>query len=80
MAPELDKRLFPARLREFRAAVGWTQAELAAKLGISQQGLAHWENGVRLPTLDTYWDLCMILEKSQDDFTRPAKKKGKRNA
>ena len=38
-----------AALRERREAAGMTQAELAARLGITQQTLSKHERGVRAP-------------------------------
>lgn len=42
-----------ARLRARREALGWSQAELAEKVGISANYVGVLERGLKLPTLDT---------------------------
>lgn len=41
---------FDTRLREAREARGWTQGELADKLGVAQPFVSQLENGRRRPT------------------------------
>ncbi len=38
------------RLREARAAAGWTQAELAERVGVSRKTINTVENGVFVPS------------------------------
>jgi putative transcriptional regulator len=38
------------RLREARVAVGWTQAELAERVGVSRKTINTVENGVFVPS------------------------------
>ena len=38
------------RLREARAAAGWTQAELARRVGVSRKTINTVENGVFVPS------------------------------
>ena len=38
------------RLREKREAVGWTQAELAERIGVSRKTVNTVENGVFIPS------------------------------
>lgn len=38
------------RLRELRAARGWTQAELALRIGVSRKTINTIENGVFVPS------------------------------
>lgn len=40
-------------LRE-RERLGWTQAELAAKVGVSGPAIAYWEAGVRTPRVNMW--------------------------
>lgn len=39
-------------IRTLRLKKGWTQQDLADKLGVSQQTIAKWENKRGLPTVD----------------------------
>lgn len=39
------------RIRALREACGWSQVELAAKLGRTQTAISYWENGEREPGL-----------------------------
>lgn len=34
----------------YRVRMGWTQAELAEKIGVTQSTVAQWEKGKTLPT------------------------------
>ena len=40
------------RIREARAAKGWTQAELAERAGVTQQSIQRYESGAREPRAD----------------------------
>lgn len=60
------KKIFAARLREARKAKGLTQAQIAAKIGISQGSYAQYENMKREPSLQTLAWLSKILERSID--------------
>ena len=42
-----------ALLRQARTGAGWSQAELAARLGTTQPVVSRWERGVDVPRLDT---------------------------
>lgn len=50
------------RIKEARKKRGWTQAELANKLGISYVGVSQWENNQRNPKLETLRQIAMALE------------------
>jgi transcriptional regulator with XRE-family HTH domain len=41
-----------AAMRSAREQRGWTQADLAARLGVSQSTISFWENGVEVPMLE----------------------------
>lgn len=40
-----------ARLRELRVKAGWTQQELASRLGTQANRISDWEIGNHIPTL-----------------------------
>lgn len=43
-------------LRDLRAAEGWTQAELAEKMGIPWVTVTRWDRGATTPTSETILD------------------------
>jgi transcriptional regulator with XRE-family HTH domain len=52
--------VFGQKLRELRKIEGWTQEEVAKKLGISKQTYSHYENENRKPSLDTIKQLALV--------------------
>lgn len=54
------------RIRERRTELGWTQAVLARKAGISKGFLSDVENGKRSVGADTLLDIARALGKSLD--------------
>jgi transcriptional regulator with XRE-family HTH domain len=57
MSPET----FGMRLKELRNKKGWSQATLAAKLGVTREYLARLEGGRHDPPLSTVERLAKIL-------------------
>lgn len=55
---------FGARLRAQREALGWTQAKLAEKAGVTSNYIGVLERGLKLPTLETLVVLAKALEMS----------------
>lgn len=51
-----------ARLRAQREALGWTQAKLAAKAGVTSNYIGVLERGLKLPTLETLIFLAKALD------------------
>ena len=45
-----------------------TQTELAQRLGISQQTVSHYCKGSKMPSLDTFANLCAILDVDANDI------------
>lgn len=41
---------------------GMTQKEIGIKLGVSQQTISHYIKGDKMPALDTFANLCKVLE------------------
>lgn len=50
------------KLAEAIKQSGLTQTALAKRLGISQQTVSHYIKGDKMPALDTFANLCTILE------------------
>ena len=59
------------RIREARQAMGMTQAELAKRLGVTYQNIGQWENGKRIPRVETLMKIGQALNVSWIWFTRP---------
>lgn len=45
-----------------------TQVEMAEKLGVYQKDISRWENGEYTPSLETFAEICKILNASADDL------------
>ena len=56
------------RLKDLRGKFRLTQAELAERLGVSQQTVARWERGGAEPSLAALRDLATLLGTSVDDL------------
>jgi putative transcriptional regulator len=52
------------RLREARLAAGWTQAELAERIGVSRKTINTVENGVFVPSTVLALKLARALDMS----------------
>ena len=57
---------FSERLKNLRKQAGFTQVDVAKKLGISQQAYASWERGSKKPTQDNLVKIAQILNVSVD--------------
>ena len=47
---------------------GLTQTELGKRLGVSQQTISHYLKGTKLPALDTFANLCAIIDVNPADI------------
>lgn len=61
-----DQITFGKRLKEFRKRANLTQKEAAMKIGVSEQALSKWENGVCLPDVYNLKLLARVLSVSVD--------------
>jgi len=50
-----------AFISERRKAKGWTQSQLAEKLGITDKAVSKWETGRSMPDLSLFVPLCTLL-------------------
>lgn len=57
---------FGSRLRRAREAQGWTQAELAERIGLATEAYGRLERGRSLPRADTLVHLAQALHISTD--------------
>ncbi len=51
-----------ARIGESIKESGMTHTEIGKKLGISQQTISHYVKGDKMPALDTFANLCALLD------------------
>lgn len=49
MIPQFNKTNLPPTLRRVRRMMGFTQAELAAHIGVSRPSVERWEQGRTVP-------------------------------
>ena len=49
MARELERNVLGRRIADHRAKQGWTQADLAERLGVSRVTISHVEAGMSYP-------------------------------
>lgn len=57
---------FGEKLQTLRKAQGWSQEELAARIGVSRQALSRWESGASVPDTENVVALSRLLGVSTD--------------
>lgn len=62
----LDK--IQKRVAEAIKQSGLTQTELAHRLGISPATVSHYVKGDKMPALDTFANLCAVLDVDANDI------------
>ena len=55
-------------IAEKRKLHNMTQAQLAARLGVSDKAVSKWERGISLPDVSKYQELCEVLEVSLNEL------------
>ena len=63
-----DKLILKNRLKEARMAKGYSQAELAALVGVSRNTISSIETGQFNPTAKLALILCVALDKKFEDL------------
>ena len=61
---EMNFEDFGRRVRKRRTELGWTQGELAERIGTSLSFVGHIERGTRKASLDTLVRICNALQVS----------------
>ena len=54
------------KINQLRREHGWSQEELAEKLGVSRQAISKWENGSAMPDIDKVIKLSELFDVSTD--------------
>lgn len=58
----MNQKRIGAFIAERRREKGWTQNDLAEKLGITDKAVSKWETGRSMPDLSLFVPLCSLLE------------------
>ncbi len=59
--PSWPNTVFGEQLRQLRKAAGFTQEELAFRVGLDRTYISLLERGIKSPTLNTFFRLCKVL-------------------
>src|SRR5579872_1383410 len=64
-----DKKPSPnLRLRDAREELGWSQEELAKRIGTTYVTISRWENGITFPYPHFRQRLCEVFDKTLDEL------------
>lgn len=55
-------------LKMYRKIKNITQQEIADRIGVTRQCYAHYEQGVRQPSIDVLRNICEVLECTSDEI------------
>ena len=65
------------RAKQLREARGWSQVDLAYRLGITPSAVYNWERGKHEPSASMLRKLARLFEVSMDDIELPGDTGGK---
>lgn len=60
------KEIFAARLKKVRAAQGYSQPELAKRVGVSDRNISNYETGYSFPSIKVLYRISQVLKVSID--------------
>jgi transcriptional regulator with XRE-family HTH domain len=63
------------KISDAREMRGFTQMDLAKRMGVTQGAVSQWETGTSLPRADLLPKLADVLGCTVDELLRPADKK-----
>jgi transcriptional regulator with XRE-family HTH domain len=63
------------KITDYRKARGWTQEEMAEKLGVSPQAVSKWENDVSCPDIMLLPLMAKLFNTSVDELLQNEKKR-----
>lgn len=64
----MEESIWGRRIRAFRKLKGYTQEQLATKLGVSVSVLGEIERGNRIPSEDMINQISLILNVAKEDL------------
>ena len=59
---------FAENLKELRKSRGWSQKDLADRIGVNFRTVSTWENGSFEPSFSTLAKLCEIFDESFENL------------
>ncbi|MCB4803712.1 helix-turn-helix transcriptional regulator [Methylobacterium brachiatum] len=62
----------PEQVRAARAMLGWSQDDLAARIGLSRRSLINYEHGIHSAKEETLKKMASIFREAGIEFTRTA--------
>lgn len=68
MKDKNDKYEIGSRIRKFREDRGFSQLQLADKIGVTNSRISNWEQGQNRPDADILAELCRVLEVSPSEL------------
>lgn len=54
------------KIKALRQARGWTQSELARRMGVTRNGINSWEQGLSMPSLSSLVELARTFSVTTD--------------
>ena len=63
-----EKKFIANKIKTYRKYAGMTQSELAEKVGISDKHICRIENGVFMPSLETFLKIITVLKINLEEF------------
>lgn len=63
-----DKKFIGNKLKQARLKAGFSQIQLAERIGLSEKHVSNIERGQNFPSLDTFFRLCEVFGLSLSDF------------
>ena len=72
----MDAKSFGAFIADQRRTLGLTQAEVAARLHVTDKAVSRWERGVGLPDINTLEPLAQVLHLTLDELIRTVARAG----
>lgn len=61
-----EKMKFQQRLSQELKNSKYSQREIAEKLHISESNITNWKKGENVPSLEIFYQLCVLLDVSSD--------------
>ncbi len=64
----MKDNLIGKSIKENRIAQGYTQKQLAQKIGVTHAAISYWENGVNIPNVKDCWLIADALDITIDEL------------
>ena len=64
----MKDNLIGKSIKDNRIAQGYTQKQLAQKIGVTHAAISYWENGVNIPNVKDCWLIADALDITIDEL------------